>query len=42
MGKAIKAEVNGTTLEQADQFKYLGTQITVNEKVKQKSKAELI
>ena len=31
-GKSIKVEVNGTTLEQVDQFKYLGTQITVDAK----------
>ena len=30
IGKAIKVEVSGTTLEQVDQFKYLGTQITVD------------
>ena len=31
-GKTIKVNVNGTTLEQVDQFKYLGTQITVDVK----------
>ena len=31
-GKSIKVEVNGTTLEQVDHFKYLGTQITVDAK----------
>ena len=41
IGKAIKVEVSGTTLEQVDQFKYLGTQITVDAKSETEVKSRI-
>ena len=41
IGKAIKVEVSGTTLEQVDQFKYLGTQITVDAKSETEVKSKI-
>ena len=41
-GNTIEVVVNGTTLDQVDQFKYLGTQITVDAKNETKIKAESI